>query len=162
MQKFVVSLWYDTQAEEAAKLYVSLFKNSRIISVSRYGEAAAKASGMPVGSVLTVDFELDGQAFNALNGGPQFKFTEAMSIVIRCEGQAEIDRLWTALTVDGGEESYCGWLKDRFGVSWQIVPVRMEEMMASGDEAGTERMMAAMMEMRKLDLPKLEAAFKGE
>ena len=121
LQRITPFLWFDSQAEEAADFYVSIFKNARIREASRYDEAASKASGRPKGSVMTVAFELDGQEFIALNGGPMFKFTEAISLVVNCETQAEVDHYWDKLT-DGGQEVQCGWLKDRFGVSWQVVP----------------------------------------
>ncbi len=157
MQKITTFLWYDNQAEEAAKLYTSLFKNSKILSVSRYQEGTP---GEP-GSVMTVNFELDGQEFVALNGGPVFKFTEAMSLLVHCDSQEEVDRLWEKLTENGGEESQCGWLKDRFGVSWQIVPDEFLTLMNSGDPERSQRVMRAMLQMKKLDLPILRKAYEG-
>lgn len=150
-------LWFDGQAEEAAKLYVSLFEGSEILSTSRYGEAGPG----PKGSVMVVEFQLAGQHFMALNGGPMFKHSEAFSLVVNADGQEEVDRLWKKLTADGGEESHCGWLKDRFGVSWQIVPTRFSEMMRDKDQARTGRVMHAMRGMRKLNLTQLEAAYDG-
>lgn len=161
MQKIVPCLWFDHQAEEAANLYVSLFKNSQILNVSRYDEASAKASGQPAGSVLTVTFTLDGQEFMALNGGPAFKFTEAVSFVVNCETQAEVDRFWNTLTADGGEESQCGWLKDKYGLSWQIVPTVLEQLLSDPDPAKAQRAMQAMLEMKKLDIAELKRAYEG-
>jgi predicted 3-demethylubiquinone-9 3-methyltransferase (glyoxalase superfamily) len=156
MQKITTFLWYDNQAEEAAKFYTSLFKNSRILSVSRYQEGT---SGEP-GSVMTVNFELDGQEFAALNGGPVFKFNEAMSLLVHCDSQEEVDRLWEKLTENGGEESQCGWLKDRFGVSWQIVPNEFMELMDGKDPAKARNMMQAMLKMKKIDMGLLKKAYE--
>jgi predicted 3-demethylubiquinone-9 3-methyltransferase (glyoxalase superfamily) len=156
-QKVSTCLWFDTEAEEAAQLYVSLLPKSRITAVSRYG----KGAHMPEGTVLTVTFELAGTEFMALNGGPHFKFSEATSLVIRCDSQAEIDRLWSALLADGGKEQQCGWLKDRYGLPWQIVPSRLADMMQDADPERSSRVMAALMQMVKLDLPQLEAAYAG-
>jgi len=156
-QKIFTCLWFDTQAEEAASLYVSLFPNSRITNVSRYGKGAP----MPEGTVLTVSFELDGTKFMALNGGPHFKFTEASSMFVECESQAEIDRLWSALLAGGGREQQCGWLKDRYGLSWQIVPSALVSLMQGPDAEASRRVMAAMLRMVKLDIPQLEAAYEG-
>ena len=150
-------LWFDTQAEEAANFYVSVFPNSRITSISRYGEAGPG----PAGSVMTIGFELDGQTFTGLNGGPHFTFTEAVSFMVHCADQAEVDRYWDALTADGGKESQCGWLKDKYGLSWQIVPQELLDLYSSPDKAAVGRMFAAMMQMVKLDMPKLKAAFEG-
>ena len=157
MQKITPFLWFDTHAEEAANFYVAIFPNSRVGQISRYGEGAP----MPAGTVLTVGFELDGQAFTALNGGPTFKFNEAISFVVRCKDQAEVDHYWTSLTADGGREVQCGWLTDRFGVSWQIVPDRLLEFLDHPDEAVRQRVFGAMMQMVKLDIARLEAAAKG-
>jgi predicted 3-demethylubiquinone-9 3-methyltransferase (glyoxalase superfamily) len=156
-QKVSTCLWFDTEAEEAAKFYVSLFENARITGVSRYGKGAR----MSEGTALVVTFELEGAGFMALNGGPAFTLTEAASIVVTCDSQAEIDRLWSALTADGGKEARCGWLKDRFGLSWQIVPSFIRDVMQGGDEAAAGRVMAAVMGMVKIDIAKLEAAHKG-
>jgi predicted 3-demethylubiquinone-9 3-methyltransferase (glyoxalase superfamily) len=156
-QKVSTCFWFDREAEDAAKLYVSLFDNSRILRVSRYGKGAP----MPEGTVLTVDFELAGTKFMALNGGPHYKLNEAASIMVQCESQAEIDRLWNALLAGGGREQQCGWLKDRYGLSWQIVPARLGEMMQDPDAAKSSRVMAALMKMVKLDIGKLEAAYQG-
>jgi predicted 3-demethylubiquinone-9 3-methyltransferase (glyoxalase superfamily) len=149
-------LWFDGVAEEAASFYVSVFKDARIVNVSRYPEGSP---GTP-GSVMTVQFVLNGQDFLALNGGPQYSFTPAISFVMTCDAQDEIDELWERLT-DGGQEVACGWLTDRFGVSWQIVPRALGEMMASPDRAAAQRAFSTMMEMKKLDLPALRRAFEG-
>jgi predicted 3-demethylubiquinone-9 3-methyltransferase (glyoxalase superfamily) len=158
MQKITPCLWFDDQAEAAVNFYVSLFKNSKITNVARYDEAGAKASGRPVGTVMTMTFQLDGQEFMALNGGPIFKFTEATSFIVNCESQSEVDRLWDALTAHGGEESQCGWLKDRFGLSWQIVPTALGELMSDPDPAKAQRVMQAMLQMKKIDVAKLRQA----
>ena len=157
MSRIVPCLWFDGQAEEAAKLYVSLLPDSRIDGVMR---SPADTPSGPAGSVLTVDFTLAGQPFLGLNGGPQFPFTEAVSFTIKCEDQAEVDRLWTALT-EGGAAVQCGWLKDRFGVSWQIVPTALYGMLASPDGKKAKRAMEAMMQMVKLDLAALRKAYDG-
>jgi len=149
-------LWYDSEAEEAATLYTSLFPNSTILAVNRYGAAGPG----PEGSVMTVSFELDGQRLVALNGGPAHPFTEAVSFVVDCTTQEEVDRYWNALT-DGGEESMCGWLRDRFGLSWQIVPSRLLELLADPDPEKSQRVMQAMLQMRKIDIAGLEAAAQG-
>ena len=146
-------LWFDTQAEEAARFYTSVFPNAKLGSISRYGEAGP---GEP-GSVMTVEFELDGQAFTALNGGPEFTFTEAVSFQVACETQDEVDRYWAALS-DGGEEGPCGWLKDRFGLSWQIVPSVLPRLLEDPDREKAQRVMAAMLKMRKLEIAELEQA----
>ena len=156
-QRITPFLWFDGRAEEAAKFYVSTFPNSKIISTSRYDEATAQAAGRPPGSAMTVAFQLDGQDLVALNGGPHFKFTEAVSFVVNCESQAEIDHYWSALTSGGGQEVQCGWLKDRFGLSWQVVPAILPALMQSGPEKAG-RVMAALMKMKKLDLETLERA----
>ena len=157
MQKIVPSLWFDTQAEEAAKFYVSIFKDSRITSVTRYGSAGPRPAGM----VMTVDFQLAGQDFNAINGGPDFKFTEATSLLVNCQTQAEVDELWQKLGV-GGEPGPCGWLKDRYGLSWQIVPVALGEMLSDPDPATSQRVMAAMLQMSKIDLAELRRAYDSQ
>ena len=161
MQKITPFLWFDTQAEAAANLYVSLFPNSKIVDVARYGGAGADVSGRPQGSVMTVTFELDGQRFIGLNGGPQFKFTEAVSFFVNCQTQEEVDRLWNKLS-EGGEESRCGWLKDRFGLSWQIVPAGLSDLLHSKDAKKSERAMQAMLTMRKLDINDLQHAYEGK
>jgi predicted 3-demethylubiquinone-9 3-methyltransferase (glyoxalase superfamily) len=157
-QKITPFLWFDDQAEEAAKFYISIFKNSKIGKITRYDEEAAGASGRPAGSVMTVDFELEGQKFVALNGGPVFKFTEALSFVVNCESQEEVDYFWKKLSV-GGEESHCGWLKDKFGLSWQVVPTVLTEMLADQDTAKAKRVMHAMLQMDKIDIPALKKAY---
>ena len=151
-------LWFDNQAEDAANFYVSVFNNSRILAVSRYGEGAP----MPAGTALTVEFEIDGFAVQALNGGPAFEFSPAISLSVSAPTQADIDRLWEALTADGGEPGQCGWLTDKYGLSWQIVPPRMAELLNSADEAAAGRAMQAMLTMTKLDLAALEAAYAGK
>ena len=156
MQKIKPCLWFDTEAEEAAKHYVSIFPNSRILEVSLYGDAGPR----PAGTVMMVSFELDGQVFLGLNGGPEFTFDEAISFEVTCKDQAEVDHFWTKLT-DGGEESQCGWLKDRFGVSWQIVPERLNELVGDPDPERAQRAMKAMLGMKKIDVAALEQAADG-
>ena len=158
MPTIVPNLWFDTQAEEAAQFYVSVFKDSAIDNVSHYGEGMP----MPAGTVLTVDFTLLGQRFTAINGGPQFPFTEAVSLLIECETQEEVDAYWDALTAEGGQEVQCGWLKDKYGLSWQVVPAGMAEIMNDPDPARGARAMAAMMTMVKLDLAALRRAADGQ
>jgi predicted 3-demethylubiquinone-9 3-methyltransferase (glyoxalase superfamily) len=160
-QKISPFLWFDNQAEEAASFYVSVFKNSRIKAVSHYGEAGREVHGREPGSVMVVDFELDGQSFAALNGGPLFKFNEAVSFQVNCDSQAEIDHFWSALT-DGGRESQCGWLKDRFGLSWQVVPSQLPQIMSGGDAARQDRVMTAVMGMKKFDIAALQRAYDGQ
>src|SRR3954468_11804839 len=155
-QKITPMLWFDTQAEEAANFYVSIFKNSKLGKISRYSEAGPG----PAGSAMTVAFELDGQPFTALNGGPYFKFTEAVSFVISCADQAEVDHYWDRL-LEGGSPSQCGWLKDKFGLSWQVVPTRLSELASDPDSARVGRVMGAMMKMVKMDIAALEAAARG-
>ena len=155
-------LWFDKQAEEAANFYISVFPNSRILDISRYDAASSEASGMSEGSVLTVLFELDGHKFMGLNGGPTFTFSEAVSVMVDCETQAEIDYYWTALTADGGQESACGWLKDKYGFSWQIVPKDWANLINNQDQAKAGRAMQAMLGMRKLDIAELKRAFDGK
>lgn len=162
MQKITSCLWFDHKAEEAAKFYTSLFKNSKILKVVHYDEASAKVSGMPKDSVLTVEFELEGQKFVALNGGPAFKFTEAISFIVDCESQEEVDNFWNKLIADGGEESMCGWLKDKYGMSWQIVPKLLEEMLSDPDAAKAGRAMQAMLEMKKIIVADLQKAYDGK
>jgi predicted 3-demethylubiquinone-9 3-methyltransferase (glyoxalase superfamily) len=152
-QKISPFLWFDTQAEEAAKFYTSIFENAKIVMVTRYGDAGPG----PKGSVQTIAFELDGQTFTALNGGPHFKFNEAISFVVHCDTQEEVDRYWNRLT-DGGQEVQCGWLKDKFGLSWQIVPNALLELLRSPDPAKTNRVMQAMFKMKKLDIAGLKQA----
>jgi predicted 3-demethylubiquinone-9 3-methyltransferase (glyoxalase superfamily) len=153
MPKITPCLWFDTQGEEAAEFYTSIFPNSRIVDVARYGEAGPREAG----TVMVVKFELDGQEFVALNGGPEFTFDEAISFQIDCADQEEVDRYSEALT-DGGEQGPCGWVKDRFGLSWQVVPARLIELIADPDAARGQRAMAAMLEMRKIDIAAVEAA----
>ncbi len=160
-QKIAPCLWFDNQGEEAARFYVSLFKNSKILNVARYGEAAAKMSGRPPGSLMTVTFQLDGQEFMALNGGPLFKFTEAISLMVYCETQAEVDELWEKLSA-GGEQGPCGWLKDKYGLSWQIVPTVLGEMIQDKDPKKSERVMAALLQMKKLDIAALKRAYEQQ
>ena len=157
MQKIVPSLWFDTEAEEAAKFYTSIFRNSKIGNIARYGSAGPR----PEGLVMTVDFQLDGQDFNAINGGPDFKFTEATSLLVNCQNQAEVDDLWKKLG-DGGEPGPCGWLKDKFGLSWQIVPVALGEMLSDPDPGKSQRVMAAMLQMSKIDLAGLRKAYEAK
>jgi predicted 3-demethylubiquinone-9 3-methyltransferase (glyoxalase superfamily) len=159
-QRILPFLWFDREAEEAAKFYVSIFDNSRITHVSRYGKAGREVHGKEAGSVLTVEFELEGLTFVALNGGPQYTFTEAISFQVMCESQAEIDFLWDRLSA-GGEESRCGWLKDRYGLSWQIVPSALAQLLTDTDPAKSERAMLAMLAMKKLDLDALRRAHAG-
>ena len=155
--KITPFLWFDNNAEEATNFYTSIFKNSEILSISRYGEGAPGQAG----TVMTVTFVLDGQPFIALNGGPHFKFNEAISFFVNCETQAEVDELWEKLT-DGGEESQCGWLKDKFGVSWQIVPTALGELLGDPDPEKSKRVMEAMLQMHKIDIAKLKQAHQGQ
>jgi predicted 3-demethylubiquinone-9 3-methyltransferase (glyoxalase superfamily) len=154
IQKITPFLWFDHQAEEAAGFYTSVFPNSKIEAVTRYSDAGPG----PKGSVMTVAFELDGQKFAALNGGPHFKFTEAVSFVVNCETQQEVDEFWEKLSA-GGQEVQCGWLKDKFGLSWQIVPTVMVEMITDTDGARSQRVVQAMMQMKKLDIARLQEAY---
>jgi predicted 3-demethylubiquinone-9 3-methyltransferase (glyoxalase superfamily) len=162
MQKITPFLWFDDQAEEAVNFYTSLFKNSKIDRIFRYTEEAAEKTGLPVGSVLTIEFEIEGQKFVALNGGPLFKFNESISFVIDCETQEEVDYFWEKLIADGGEESACGWLKDKFGLSWQVTPTVLIDMLHDKDPEKAERVMKAMLKMQKIDIPKLKAAYGGK
>ena len=157
-QKITPFLLFDDKAEEAAKFYTSIFKNSKIGKMTRYDEEAAGPTGRPAGSVMTVDFELEGQEFVALNGGPMFKFTEAISFVVNCENQEEVDYFWKKLSADG-EKSHCGWLKDKFGLSWQVVPTVLIEMLADKDTAKAKRVMHAMLQMDKIDIAALKKAY---
>jgi len=154
MQKITPFLWYDNQAEEAANFYVSIFKNAKVLGLTRYGEAGPG----PKGSVLTAAFELEGEKFTALNGGPQFKFTEAISFVVNCETQEEVDYYWEKLTADGGAESQCGWLKDKYGLSWQVVPTILPELLQEKDPEKSNRIVQALMQMKKLDIAALKRA----
>jgi predicted 3-demethylubiquinone-9 3-methyltransferase (glyoxalase superfamily) len=161
MQKITPFLWSDNQAEQAAKFYTSIFKNSKIGKIARYNKAGEKAAGRPAGSVMTVEFQLEGQKFVALNGGPVFKFTEAVSFVVNCKTQAEVDKYWKKLSA-GGKEVQCGWLKDKYGLSWQIVPTVLGELLSSKDAAKSQRVMEAMLKMVKLDVKKLKQAAEGK
>lgn len=158
MQKITPFLWFDDHAEEAVNFYVSIFKNSRVVNIARYGKAGAKASGRPKGTVMTVTFELEGHQFTALNGGPVFKFTEAISLLVNCETQEEVDELWEKLS-EGGQEGPCGWLKDRYGLSWQIVPTILDEMLQEAERS--ERVMEAMLQMKKIDIRTLRQAYEN-
>jgi predicted 3-demethylubiquinone-9 3-methyltransferase (glyoxalase superfamily) len=160
-QRITPFLWFDAQAEEAAKFYTSIFERSRIARISRYGEAGREVHGKKPGSVLTVEFEIEGQTFVALNGGPNFKFTEAVSFQVSCETQDEIDYFWSRL-LEGGQEGQCGWLKDKYGLSWQIVPSALPQMLTDTDGAKSERAMAALMQMKKFDLATLQRAYAGQ
>ena len=156
-QKITTFLWFDDQAEEAVNFYVSIFKNSRIGDIVRYGDTGPG----PKGQVMTVDFQLAGQQFAALNGGPHFKFTEAISLVVNCETQAEVDEYWEKLS-EGGQKVQCGWVKDRFGLSWQIVPTILKELLKDKDPENANRVMQAVMKMTKLDITELKAAYEGQ
>ena len=162
IQKISPCLWFDGQAEEAARFYTAIFPNSKIGKISRYGEAGQEVHGMKAGTVMTVAFELDGQSFTALNGGPVFRFNEAISFQVLCESQDEVDNYWKRLS-DGGDPKaqQCGWLKDKFGVSWQIVPSALIEMLTDPDRGKSQRAMRAMLQMQKLDIDKLRKAFDG-
>ncbi len=156
LRKITPCLWFDFKAEEAVAHYLSIFKNSRIVSTTRYGEVGPGRAG----EVMTILFEIDGQQFLALNGGPQFKYTPALSLIVNCEDQAEVDALWDKLS-DGGAPGQCGWLTDKFGVSWQVVPSIIPRMLQSGDPAAVQRVMRAVMPMKKLDAVKLQQAFEA-
>jgi predicted 3-demethylubiquinone-9 3-methyltransferase (glyoxalase superfamily) len=156
MQKISPFLWFDDQAEEAMNFYVSIFKNSKVGKVTRYGNAGPG----PKGSVMTASFELEGQQFTALNGGPQFKFTEAISFVVNCETQEEVDGLWGKLS-EGGQTQQCGWLKDKFGLSWQIIPSVLVELISAPDPQKSQRVMEAMLQMTKIDIARLRQAYEG-
>ena len=158
-KQVVPCLWFDNKAEEAAKFYVSTIRNSKMGKIARYGEAAAKASGQPVGSVMTVTFTINGQEFMALNGGPQFTFSPAVSFVLTCNTQKEIDRLWDKLS-EGGEKSVCGWLTDKYGLTWQIVPAVLDKMMGDKDEKRRDAVMEALSHMTKLDIKTLQEAYE--
>jgi predicted 3-demethylubiquinone-9 3-methyltransferase (glyoxalase superfamily) len=162
IQKISPCLWFDHQAEEAARFYCSVFPRSRIVGISRYGEAGQEIHGRPVGSVMTVVFELDGQTFTALNGGPNFSFSEAISLQVFCDTQAELDRYWGQLSTGGDEAAQmCGWLKDQYGLSWQIVPTSLAAMMMDTDSRKTDRVMTALLQMKKLDVAALGRAYGG-
>lgn len=159
MQKITPCLWFNDNAEEAVDFYRSVFKNSKITSTARYGEAGAAASGRPKGSVMTIVFELDGQEFMALNGGPHFKFTPAISLMVNCKRQAELDEYWGKLS-EGGATQQCGWLTDKYGVSWQIVPAALGQMVQDSEPERSERVMKAILQMEKLDLQTLQEAYE--
>jgi predicted 3-demethylubiquinone-9 3-methyltransferase (glyoxalase superfamily) len=158
LQKIKPFLWFDKEAEEAANFYCSIFNNSKILRIERYPEGGPA----PAGSVMVVGFQLEGQEFVALNAGPRYKFTEAISFVIDCETQEEVDRYWNQLTGNGGQESMCGWLKDRFGLSWQVTPSALPRLLSDTDKSKAQRVMHAMMQMRKIDIPTLERAAAGK
>ena len=155
-------LWFDHEAEDAARFYATIFKNSKIVTISHYSEAGEEIHGKPPGSVLTVDFELDGQPFTALNGGPEFKFNEAVSFQIECATQKEVDYYWERLSEGGDPQAQqCGWLKDKFGLAWQVVPKALPKLLTDPDTAKSQRAFQAMMQMKKLDLERLQRAFDG-
>ena len=156
-QKITPFLWFNDNAEEAMNLYTSVFKDSKIVNVTRYGKGAPGKEG----TVMTGTFQIDGQTFYVLNGGPQFKFTEAISLFVNCETQEEVDELWEKLS-EGGQKSQCGWLKDKFGLSWQIIPAAMGQMLQDKDPQKSQRVMQAMMQMTRIDIQKLQAAYNGE
>lgn len=160
-RKITPCLWFDTEAEEAANAYVAIFRNSSILRVSRYAKEGREIHGREAGSVMTVEFEIDGQRFVGLNGGPQFKFNEAISFQVHCETQDEIDHYWAKLS-EGGEEGPCGWLKDRYGVSWQVVPTALPDMLMDPDPERTARVTKAFLQMRKFDVAALERAYRGQ
>ena len=161
MQKITPFLWFNDNAEAAVKFYKSVFKKSKIGKIARYPKGIEKTTGRPAGSVMTVEFQLEGQEFVALNGGPVFKFTEAVSFVVNCKTQAEVDYYWKKLTA-GGKEVQCGWLQDKYGVSWQIVPMILTELVSGKDAAKAQRVMQAMMQMVKIDIKKLKQAAQGK
>jgi predicted 3-demethylubiquinone-9 3-methyltransferase (glyoxalase superfamily) len=162
IQKITPCLWFDDQAEEAAKFYTAIFKNSKIVSITRYGEAGHEVHGRPAGTVMIVAFELDGHAFTALNGGPMFKFNEAISFQVSCATQEELDYYWEKLS-EGGDRNaqQCGWLKDKYGASWQVIPNVLLEMLADADAEKSQRVMEAMLQMKKIDIEKLQRAYNG-
>ena len=161
MKKFTTCLWFDGNAEEAANFYTSIFKNSKITGITHYGQAGSKASGKPEGSVMTVTFQLDGQEFMALNGGPEFKFSEAVSIVVNCENQKEIDYYWEKLSEGGDEKAQvCGWLKDKYGLSWQIVPSILSQMLIDKNINKSERVIQKILQMKKIDVEALKQAYE--
>lgn len=161
MKKLQTCLWFDGRAEEAAKFYTSVFKDGKINYINHYGKIGQEHHGQKEGSVMTVDFEMNGMSFLALNGGPLFKFTMAISLMVYCADQKEVDYYWEKLTSDGGEESQCGWCVDKFGLTWQVVPEVLMKMQQSPDKAARDRLMAAFMKMKKYDIATLERAFKG-
>lgn len=162
MQKITSNLWFDKQAEEAVNFYMSVFKNSKLGRIARYGKEGFEIHGMPEGTVMTIEFWLEGQGFVALNGGPHFKFSEAISFIVNCDNQGEVDYYWEKLKEGGDEKAQiCGWLKDKFGLSWQIVPTVLPDMMSNPDAAKSQRAMKAMLQMKKIDIAALEKAFTG-
>jgi predicted 3-demethylubiquinone-9 3-methyltransferase (glyoxalase superfamily) len=163
MQKITPCLWFDDQAEEAVEFYTAIFRNSKIVKVARYGEAGREVHGKPAGTVMVVAFELDGQAFTALNGGPMFKFNEAISFQVNCETQEEVDYYWEKLS-EGGDETaqQCGWLKDKYGASWQVIPTVLPEMINDPDSENSQRAMTAMLQMKKIDINELKRAYEGQ
>ena len=161
-QRITPCLWFDRQAEEAAKFYAAVFRNSKIVNITRYGEAGREIHGMPAGTVLTVEFELDGQSFTALNGGPVFKFNEAISLQVDCETQEELDYYWEKLSAGGDKNAQqCGWLKDKYGVSWQVAPRILAEMLGDPNSEKSQRAMKAMLQMKKIDIDELKRAYAG-
>ena len=162
MQRITPFLWFNDNAEQAVKFYTAIFKKSKVGKIARYPEGTEKTTGRPAGSVMTIEFEIEGQTFTALNGGPIFKFNESVSFVVNCKTQAEVDYYWKKLTAGGGKQVQCGWLKDKFGVSWQIVPTILGELLSSKDAAKSQRVMEAMLKMVKLDIKKLKQAAKGK
>jgi predicted 3-demethylubiquinone-9 3-methyltransferase (glyoxalase superfamily) len=163
IQKITPFLWFDTQAEEAMNFYTSVFKNSKVLNVNRYDEHGAKASGMPVGSVMVASFELEGQQFDAINGGPMFQFSGAISFVVNCETQEEVDYYWEKLSADGGEAGQCGWINhDKFGVTWQIVPTALGKLLSDPDPKKSGRVMEAMIKMNKIIIEDLQKAYDKE
>ncbi|HLC79455.1 MAG TPA: VOC family protein [archaeon] len=161
MQKITPFLWFDNQAQDAAKFYTSIFKNSKILGTARYDEEGAKVSGRAAGSVMTVEFEIEGQHFTALNGGQIFKFNESISFVVNCKDQKEVDYFWEKLS-EGGAQVQCGWLKDKYGISWQVVPTALGEMLQDKDKEKAKRVMAAMLKMVKIDIKELQKAYNGK
>lgn len=162
LQKITPNFWFDQQAEEAVQFYLSVFKESRIGRTTRYGKTGQEIHGMPEGTVMTIDFQLEGMEFVALNGGPAFQFNEAISLIINCESQEEVDYYWNRLTEGGDEKAQvCGWLKDKFGVSWQVVPVALNEMLTDSDTEKVQRVTTAFLQMKKIDLAVLQQAYEG-
>lgn len=159
--KFTICLWFENQAEEAAKFYTEIFKDGKIGNAHRYGKEGFEFHQQPEGTVMTIEFTVNSQQFLALNGGSQFKFNEAISLIVTCENQEEVDYYWQKLTADGGVEVQCGWLKDKFGLSWQVVPVQFQQIMQRPDQEGTSRAMNAMFQMKKFDIAALEKAYLG-
>lgn len=161
MKPFTICLWFDNEAEEAAKYYTSIFKNGKLGQVTHYTNEGFEQHHQPAGKVMTAEFEVNGQRFLGLNGGPDFKFNESISLVINCDSQAEIDMYWDKLTANGGNPIECGWLKDKYGLTWQVVPTALEKMMSDEDQVKSDRVMHAMLQMKKLDLAKLQDAYRG-